>query len=206
MSTEDNTTPEQEVNQVPEETVNDEQVTEETIGDTLGDTQAEEATKEKSTEVPIARLNKEIDRRKALEKELEDLKSTSEPENESEVKALADKISKIEKKEAAAFLEEKLNEALDEAPEYKNIVNKDVIKQMAVNNQDKTWGQLLDEAYGNALGGKRTVESTTPRGGAKDTKVDLERAQRDAEYRKSVLRDPDLKKQYNEGLEHRINL
>ena len=210
----DNTTPEQEVNNVPEETVNDEQVTEETIGDTLEGTQAEEAPKDVPTEVPMARLNKEIDRRKALEKELEEMKAAKPVTEEevSEVKQLADKLAKIEEKDNAAkrnaVVESGLAKALEEAPEYNKVVNKDIIKQMALNpaNKDKTFTQLLDEAYGNAIGSKRTVESTTPRGGAKDSKVDLERAQRDTEYRKSVLADPDLRKQYNVGIENRINL
>ena len=86
------------------------------------------------------------------------------------------------------------------------MANTDILKQMALANKDMTYSQLLDKVYGNTLEGKRTLETTTPRGGAKDAKVDFERAQRDGEYRKSVLRDPALKKQYNVGLETRINL
>lgn len=214
MSDKDTTTPETEVNESPEETVNDEQVAEETIGDTLEETQAEETQKVPDT-IPKARLDKEIQRRKDLEKKLEELEGSEEPESESEVKVLADKLAKIESREkaekTAAILEKGLNKALEEAPEYANIVNHDVIKQMALNpaNKDKTFTQLLDDAYGNALTGKRTVETSTPRGGAKDTKVDMTRAQRDSAYRKEVLADPALRKQYNEadgGIENRIRL
>jgi len=59
-----------------------------------------------------------------------------------------------------------------------------VIKALAFNpaNKNKTYSQLLDEAYGNALTGRRTIETTTPRGGAKDTKVDMQRAQSDEAF------------------------
>ena len=105
-------------------------------------------------------------------------------------------------------LDKHINDALENAPEFKDVANVEVIKQMALNpaNKDKTYSQLLEEAYGNALGGKRTIETTTPRGGADDGKVDLERASRDQEYRKHVLATPELKKQYNEGIETRIGL
>jgi len=78
---------------------------------------------------------------------------------------------------------------------------------MALNpaNKDKTFSALLEEAYGSALGGKRTIETTTPRGGADNTKVDAERAQKDPEYRKEVFANPDLKKQYNESLTDRLS-
>lgn len=215
----DTTTPEQEVNQVPEETVNDEQSAEETIGDTLGDTQTEEKQKENKVpdNVPYDRFKKVNEEKNALEERIKELEqggdsTTPDTEKGPELKEIADKLAKIEEKENIAkrdaVIESGLAKALDEAPEYKKVVNTELVKKMALNPayKDLTFSQLLDEAYGNALGGKRTVESTTPRGGAKDSKVDLDRAQRDPEYRKEVLRDPGLKKQYNEGLEHRINL
>jgi hypothetical protein len=99
-----------------------------------------------------------------------------------------------------------LNKTLENSPEYKDIVNVDVIKALAFNpaNANKTYKQLLDEAYGNAVTGRRTLETTTPRGGAKDTKLDVQRAKTDTEYRREVLKDPDLRKQYNEGLTDRV--
>ena len=63
-----------------------------------------------------------------------------------------------------------LEKALQNAPEYRDVVNVSVIKALAFNpaNANKTYRQLLEEAYGNAITGQRTVETTTPRGGAKD--------------------------------------
>lgn len=213
----DTNTPEQEVKDVPEETVTDEQVTDETVGSY----QEEEAPKENkvSEQIPKARLDKEIQRRKDLETELAELKkdkeadsTVSDTEKDPEVKELAAKLAKIEENEQRSkrdiALTDGLNKALESAPEFKDIANAEFIKQMALNpaNKDKTFVQLLDEAYGNALTGRRTIETTTPRGGAKDTKVDIDRARKDHDYRREVLSDPDLKKQYNESIQDRIGL
>lgn len=213
----DNTTLEQEVNDVSEETVNDGQESDETVGSY----QEEDEQKENKVpeNVPKARLDKEIQRRKDLEKELAELRkekdadsTVSNTEKDPEVQKLADKLAKIEEAEQRAARDAKLQagleKALENAPEFKDIVNHDVIKQMALNpaNKDKTFVNLLEEAYGNALTGRRTTETTTPRGGAKDTKVDIDRAKRDTEYRREVLANPDLRKQYNESIENRIGL
>ena len=216
MTNVDNT-PEQEVNEAPEETVNDEQETEETVGSY----QDEEEQKENKvpTEVPMARLNKEIDRRKALEAKLEALEkekdaddSVSDTDKDPDVKDLAKQLADIQAKEKRAERDVKLaqglSKALEAAPEFKDVANADVIKQMALNpaNSDKTFVQLLEEAYGNAIGGRRTIETTTPRGGAADTKVDIDRTRKDPEYRREVLSNPDMKKQYNESIQDRIGL
>jgi len=213
----DNTTLEQEVNDVPEETVNDEQDTDET----MESYQDEESPKENkvSEQIPKARLDKEIQRRKDLESELAELKkekeadsTVSDTEKDPEVKELAKQLAEIQEKEKRASRDAKLaaglDKALETAPEFKDIANADVIKQMALNpaNKDKTFVQLLEEAYGNALGGRRTIETTTPRGGAKDTKVDIDRTKKDKEYLREVLSNPDMKKQYNESIQDRIGL
>jgi hypothetical protein len=216
MTNVDNT-PEQEVNEAPEETVIDEQETEETVGSY----QDEETQQENKvpTEVPMARLNKEIDRRKALEAKLEALEkekdaddSVSDTDKDPDVKDLAKQLADIQAKEKRAERDVKLaqglSKALEAAPEFKDVANADVIKQMALNpaNSDKTFVQLLEEAYGNAIVGRRTIETTTPRGGAADTKVDIDRTKKDKEYLREVLSNPDMKKQYNESIQDRIGL
>jgi len=216
MSDKDTTTPAEEVTQ-SEETVNDEQESEETVGSFQEEeTQQDERV---SDNIPKARLDKEINRRKALEAELAELKekkeedeTVSNTDKDPEVKELAAKLAKIEENEKRAAQDVKLtaalNKALDNAPEYKDIANLALIKQMAMNpsNKEKTFPQLLDEAYGNAIPGKRTTETTTPRGGANDTKVDLARAASDPVYKREVLADPDLRAQYNADLPSRLNL
>jgi len=210
MSDKDNTTPESEVKETPEETVNDEQVTEEP---TVGSFQEEEkAGKKVPDSIPYDRFQKVNEEKKELETKLAALEEKSEPADDSEVKVLADKLAKIEEKEKREeqnkVLSKGLADALETAPEYKDVINEQVIKQMALNpaNKDKTFLQLFDEAYGNAIGGKRTIESTTPRGGANPEKVDFDKASRDNEYLKTVLADPAMKKEYNKGLETRIRL
>ena len=213
----EHTTPAAEVNE-PEETVNDDtqdevvEDSEETIGDLTDETEDEAPMN-----IPKARLDKEITRRKELEKQLADLQEAKEegyntPASESKESDLEARLAKMEAKEKAeklnATLESNIAKALENAPEFKDIINMDVLKQMALNpvNKNKTYSQLLEDAYGNAVSGKRTIETTTPRGGANDPKVDIQKAQNDPEYRREVLADPGLRKQYNDNLQDRISL
>jgi hypothetical protein len=219
----DTPTPEQEVNDAPETTENNEQEDNTDAEPSVADLHEEETKTEEPKEkkkvdsVPMARLNKEIQRRKDLEAELKELRGELEddPEVEDveanpEVQKLAERLESIEKKEKLAKREaafqQGLSKALENAPEYKDVVNAGVIRALAFDpaNANKTYKQLLEEAYGNAITGRRTVETTTPRGGAKDAKLDMKRAQTDPAYRKEVLRDPELRKQYNEGLTDRV--
>lgn len=217
----DNTTVETQVNESPESTVNDvqaEAVAEPTLAD-LHQTPEAEAPKEKPkiNTVPKARLDKEIARRKELEQELAALRGEAEEDPEvddvddvPEIKKLADKLEQIERKENMSRMErvfyENISKTLDNNPEYKDVVNIEVIKTLAFNpaNANKTYKALLEEAYGNATPGRRTVETTVPRGGAKDTQLDRKRAETDVAYRREVLADPELRKQYNEGLTDRV--
>lgn len=213
---------EQEVNTAPEETVNEEQVTGDEAVDsteeTVGSYQDEDDSSKVPENIPKARLDKEIKRRKELEAKLEELEKAKEADPEvddvkkdPDVKELAEKLAKIEQKENTAkrdaALQKGLEKALADYPEFNGIANADVVKQMALNpaNKNKTFKDLLEEAYGNAIPGKRTTETTTPRGGAENTKVDIERTKKDAEYRREVFANPDLKKQYNEGLTDRLS-
>jgi hypothetical protein len=201
-----------------EETVNDdtqEESTEEAEA-TVGDIQEESEDTSSADNIPKARLDKEIRRRKDLEAKLaeatkeEDGDST--PEETTEKSDLEARLAKIENKDKAeklnAILESNFAKALEEAPEFQNIVNMDVLKQQAKDpkNKDKTYSQILDDVYGNAIEGRRTVETTTPRGGANNEKLDLARAGTDNEYLKKVLEDPVLKAEYNKDLEQRIML
>jgi hypothetical protein len=97
-------------------------------------------------------------------------------------------------------------DALDKMPEYAEIVNKEVIMSLAGHkaNANKTIPQIIEETYGNAIGGKRTIETTVPRGGKDPVGVDFQRATRDTAYFKEIMANPDLKKEYNAGLLKRI--
>lgn len=241
MQNEETTTPAPEVTE-PETTVQTEQVAEDKKEPTVAETFGSKDEKKVADSVPIARLNKEIQRKKELEKEVIELRQKLESGDitqsdvTSDLKALAeehnvdadflDKLVKTIKAQSTSDFDEKLRplterdaadkrekaftqhftKALNAMPEFQGIVNPDVIKQMAFNpaNADKTFSQLIEEAYGNSLQGKRTIETATPRGGPKTDKVDIDRARKDTEYFKEVMADPTLKKQYNESLEKRI--
>lgn len=229
-------TPAKEVNQ-PEETVtpeqdNAEQSAEETIGAALFEEQKEPDT------IPKARLDKEIARRKELEKSLEELqqkaadKDMSRSEIASDLESLAkehdidasflNKLAGAIEARAEARFEERLKpiterekeakrdaafqrgyaKAIENLPEYADIVNPAVIKTLSLDpsNANKTFTQLIEETYGGAVVGKKTIEKAVPRGGNASGELDYERAKRDTAYFKEVMADPALKKKYNDRM------
>lgn len=135
--------------------------------------------------------------RKDAEKDVEDKVS-------SRLKPLEakDRAEKIDKVFTTHF-----DKAMAEMPEYNGKVNRDVIKSLSLDpaNENKTFAQLIEDTYGNAIGGKRTLEQTTPRGGKATDKVDVNRAAQDGSYLKEVLSNPETKKEYNESLIERLS-
>lgn len=131
------------------------------------------------------------------------IRKDTEADFESKLKPIAakDKAERIENIFKVHF-----EKAMAEMPEFVGVVNRDVIKTLSLDpsNANKTFQQLIEETYGNALGGKRTLETTTPRGGKTIDKVDFSLAARDQNYLKEVLSNPDTKKEYNEGLAERL--
>lgn len=240
MSQEDINTPAPEVIE-PETTVQTEQAsTEPTVAETFG----EKVQDKKPEVVPMARLNKEINRRKEFEKRVVELErqladgDISKNEMSTDLKALAeehnidagflDKLVKTIKSQSEADIDERLRplterearekrdkafsehfgKALESFSEIKDVVNPEVIKQMAFNpaNANKTFTQLIEEAYGNVAQGKRTLEPTTPRGGYKEGPVDVDRARKDTEYFKEIMANPQTKAEYNQRLHERVRL
>lgn len=100
---------------------------------------------------------------------------------------------KFEKK-----FEDLFSKTLTENPEYKEIVNKDVIKTLALNpmNAKKTLPQLLEEAYGNAVQGKKTLE--TGQAGREPEKIDFSKMTTE-DYEK-INSNPELKKAHSDHL------
>lgn len=98
--------------------------------------------------------------------------------------------------------------AMEKFPELKGIVKEGVIKTLSLDpaNADKTFSQLIEETYGDARSGKRTIENPTPRGGKEPGEIDFDKARKNTEYFKEIMADPELKKKYNAGIEKRINL
>jgi signal transduction protein with GAF and PtsI domain len=131
---------------------------------------------------------------------LEDLSSTIKKGFEEELSAKQIAEQKAQKFEKA--FDNAYTEALDRGPEFKDIANPNVIKQLALlpQNAKKTLSQILEDTYGNALTGKRTIETTKPGGGKDPEPLDINRASRDTEYFKEVMADPKKKAQYNEAM------
>lgn len=146
---------------------------------------------------------------KALSKLTNIIVQRTEAQLESKVDEKLAPLTKQQKEKALdeAF-KKHYNNAIENAPEFKEIANSDVIKTLALDprNSKKTFTQLLEETYGNAVAGRSSAE-TTKAGGSKEPqgKVDVDRAKKDPAYFSQVMADPTLKKQYNEGLTERLS-
>jgi len=138
-----------------------------------------------------------------LEKLATAIRSDAEKSVEERLRPLTEREAK-QKREA--LFNEHLEKTLKEMPEYKDIINPDILKQLAFNpaNANKTFRQLVEDTYGNFVEGKKSIETTTPHGGAKSTGLDYEKANRDPSYFKEVMADPELKKKYNEEMLKRV--
>jgi len=122
------------------------------------------------------------------------------------------KLKPIEDKERSEKIEQIFNkhftDSMEAMPEYKGVVNKDVIKALSLSpeNANKTFTQIIEGAYGHLIQGKRTMESASTRAGKNDVlDVDVERMNRDGEYAKEVFANPLLKKKYNDSLTKRLS-
>lgn len=131
---------------------------------------------------------------------MNELKSTI--ENDLDAK-YASKLSAKEKAEKFddAF-NKQYNTALERGTEFQTIANAEVIKTLATlpQNKNKTVSQLLEETYGNALTGKRTIETTQPGGGKDPEPLDIAKAEKDINYFNEVMADPKKKAQYNDQM------
>lgn len=130
----------------------------------------------------------------------------------SEIEAKAsekidEKLRPLTEREQAAkqekMFQERLADTLKDMPEYKDVINVDVVRQLAFNpaNANKTFKGLLEETYGNFVGSeKKSIETVTPDTREAPQSLDVDRARTDTAYFKEVMADPELKKQYNEEM------
>lgn len=134
---------------------------------------------------------------------LEKLTETIEARNEAKTEA---KLQPLREKERQEKIEIAFSSAYDRTmalmPEYAHVVNRNVIKTLSLDpaNKNKTFTQIIEEAYGSAIGGKKTVERATNRVASIGGDLDYARAKSDNDYFKEVMADPVLKKQYNDKL------
>jgi len=113
------------------------------------------------------------------------------------------KLKPLEQQEKAKKIDDAFTThfslAMGQMPEFKDIVNPAVIKTLSLNpaNANKTFSQIIEETYGNALTGKRTIESTIPGGGKEAETLDFNKARKDTAYWETVMANPTLKAEYN---------
>lgn len=168
----------------------------------LQDTIAKGATK--------AEVSADID---SLSQEYPDVDKSFLTKLASTIKAQAEKdiedkiesrLKPFEQKEKAEKLDAAFNKhfnlALDKMPEFKEVVNPEVIKTLSLmpKNSNKTFSEIIEETYGNALTGKRTIEKTTPGGGKESEPLDFDKARQNGEYFAQIMATPALKKEYND--------
>ena len=133
----------------------------------------------------------------AVKKEVED--STEDKLKPFKEREVVEKINRV--------FDTEYERVLVESPEYAKLVNKDVIKSLTLNPKNagkdlnaKLIAQIFQESYGHLVTGKKTLDTTKPRGGAKDTSIDFEKASKDSTYFAEVMADPTLKAEYNKRL------
>lgn len=144
---------------------------------------------------------------------LEEFAATVKAKADSEVdEKISSKLKPLEEKERKqkinAVFDEHFAKALAQAPEYDGVVNKEVIKSLSLNaaNANKTFIQIIEEAYGHLITGKRSIDQASTRAGKNDSlEVDVDRARKDQEYFREVMANPTLKKKYNESLSDRLS-
>lgn len=131
---------------------------------------------------------------------MNELKSTI--ENDLDAKYASKESAKEKADKFNDAFSKQYNTALERGPEFQAIANPDVIKTLATlpQNKNKTVSQLLEETYGNALTGKRTIETTQPGGGKDPEPLDIAKAEKDINYFNEVMADPKKKAQYNEQM------
>lgn len=124
---------------------------------------------------------------------------------------VSEKLKPLQEKEKAEKIDKAFNAHFDKTlaamPEYKDIVNKDVIKALSLSpaSANKTFTQLIEESYGHLIEGKRSIDSGSTRVSKNDdTEIDLARAKKDPAYFKEIMDNPALKQKYNKEMVSRV--
>lgn len=183
--------------------------------------EAQKRIKELERQIESGATKREIsDEIKAIAKEhnvdenfLQKFTSAVKAQTERELEdRLSSKLKPLEERERAEKIDTIFNQhfakAIEAMPEYKDLVNKDVIKSLSLDprNQNKTFIKIIEDAYGHLVTGKKTIESASPKN-SRDEDLTLDHSRlKDPAYVKEVLNNPKLKKEYNDGLMKRLNL
>ncbi len=148
---------------------------------------------------------------KFLKKIAESIRKDVEADFEEKVSSKLKPIEEMNKAEKfdRAFKKD-IGEVLADMPDFKDIVNQDVIKSLTLkylsdsSKKNMTLREIVEETYGGALRGKRTIETTTPRGGKEPEDIDKARLKSDPSYFAEIMRTPSLKAKYNKEMMNRV--
>ena len=119
-----------------------------------------------------------------------------------------EKLAPLTQREQQAKLDSKFEtmfaKTLADNPQFSDIVNKDIVKQLAFNpaNANLTLSKLLENTYGKLVqpADKKTMETTQPGKSEAITSVDFNRAQNDSAYMKQIKADSGLHAEYKKEL------
>jgi len=146
---------------------------------------------------------------KFLTELVDEIKGQTKKEFDAEI---AEKLQPLKDKEKSEKIETAFDtaylKALDKAPEFKDVVNRDVIKALSLNpeNASKTFNKIMEESYGHLIQGKRTID---PSGGPAPREttdsVDFDRIKNDTKYFGEVMANPKLKAEYNDSMTERLS-
>jgi len=135
----------------------------------------------------------------------------SEVKKEAEEK-LAERLKPIAEREESARIEkvfaENYEKVLAQNPDYKDVANREVIKQLSLlpQNANKTFSQLIEETYGHVVSkGKPSIDRAVT-GAGRQEEVTLDESRiHDPAYFKEVQANPELRKQYQKGIIGRVS-
>jgi hypothetical protein len=134
------------------------------------------------------------------------LEARAEKKADEKIKPILERDGKITKKERDELIDtafqKEFNLRIERMPEYKDIVDADVIKALSLlpQNANKTFPQLIEEAYGRAVSGKRTIDPIKPGGGKDPDPIDYARAKKDTKYFEEIMANKTLKDEYNKNM------
>lgn len=126
---------------------------------------------------------------------------------------IEERLAPLTQKEKAEkqdkVLSQMLERSLEAHPEYKDVIDPNTIKQLALlpANANKTMSQIMSETYGRVVQSpdKKTMETTSPGKSDVIDSVDYDRAQTDSEYFAKIKADPKLKAEYNQKMTEQLS-
>ena len=134
------------------------------------------------------------------------LEDRAEKKADDKIKPILERDTKITKKERDELIDtafqKHFTSAIEKMPEYSEIADADTIKALSLlpQNANKTFPQLIEDTYGKAISGKRTIDPIKPGGGKDPDPIDYERAKKDTKYFEEIMSDPERKKEYNKNM------